>query len=423
MIIGEGSREQPLSDQQLASTFCEGLESANLVGKRVIAIIPDATRTAPIPLCFRTLVKTLRDKAERLDVLIALGTHSPMSEQEIDAHLGTPSEKRAQLGVRIFNHAWDTPEELERIGTISAGEMEGLSGGLLVEEVPVEINKRVLVADHILIIGPVFPHEVVGFSGGYKYFFPGISGPTMLHRSHWLGALITNPKINGTKWTPVREMIHRAASFVDIPTTLAALVMRRREIHGLYVGDPIEAWEKAADLSAKLNIVWVEHPFHTVLSAAPAMYHDLWTAGKCMYKLEPVVTAGGRIIIYAPHVREVSLAHGNHIRKIGYHTRDYFLAQWDRFKEVPLAILAHSSHVRGIGTYRNGVERDRIEVDLATGISKCECLKVNLGYQDPEGITVDDYADLAAEGVLRVPEAGETLYRLADGSVPDVDML
>lgn len=423
MIIGEGSAERPLSDQELASILRDGLGSVDLAGKRVMAIIPDATRTAPIPFCFRTLVETLRDEAASLDVLIALGTHPPMSEQEIDAHLGTARDERSRLGVRVFNHAWDRPEALVRIGMISAGEMEELSAGHLVEEVAVEINRCVLEADHILIIGPVFPHEVVGFSGGYKYFFPGVSGPAMLHRSHWLGALITNPKVNGTKWTPVREMIHRAACFVDVPTTLFALVMRRHDVHGLFIGDPIEAWEKAADLSAKLNIIWVDQPFRTVLSVAPAMYRDLWTAGKCMYKLEPVVADGGQVVIYAPHLGEISVTHGELIRTIGYHTRDYFLSQWDRFEETPLAILAHSSHVRGIGTYRNGVERDRIEVILASGISERECLEVNLEYQDPNGITVDDYAGLETEGVLLVPEAGEMLYRLADGSVPDIGKL
>jgi len=153
------------------------------------------------------------------------------------------------------------------------------------------------------------------------------------------------------------------------------------------------------------------------------MYRDLWTADKYMYKVEPVVADGGRVIIYAPRVLEISEAYGELIRKIGYHTRDYFLAQWDRFKEVPLAILTHFAHVRGIGTYRKGVEYDRIEVILSTGISESECRMVNLGYQDPEGIRVDDYASLKNEGDSLVPKAGEMLHRLADGSVPDIDKL
>lgn len=423
MTRGKGSKEELLTDEELALICRQGLEEAHVEEKGVLVIIPDSTRTAPIPLCVRTLTSTLKGKVKRLDFLIALGTHPPMSETELNAHLGTTREERARLKVRVFNHAWDRPEELQRIGTISMREMEDISHGLLSEEVPVEINRRIFDYDHLIIIGPVFPHEVVGFSGGYKYLFPGISGPAMVHRSHWLGALITNPKINGTKWTPVREMIHRAASFVGIPTTLFALVMLRHNAHGLYVGDPIEAWEAAADLSAKINIVWVERSFHTVLSAAPAMYRELWTAGKCMYKLEPVVEDGGKVIIYAPHLHEISVTHGELIRRVGYHTRDYFLTQWDRFKEVPGSILAHSSHVRGIGTYKDGVEHDRIEVILATGIPESTCRKINLGYLDPDEVNPDNYADRQDEGILLVPEAGEMLYRLANGSVPDIDLL
>jgi len=343
-----------------------------------------------------------------------------MSDQEIDEHLGVRPGELERLGVKVFNHRWAEPGELRRIGTIPISEMEEISQGLLVEEVPVEINRRIFDYDHLVILGPVFPHEVVGFSGGFKYFFPGISGPEMVHCSHWLGALITNPKINGTKWTPVRAMIHRAASFVEVPTTLLALVMRGPEVHGLFIGDPIAAWEAAADLSAQVNIVWVEHPFHTVLSIAPSMYEDLWTAGKCVYKLEPVVKDGGKIIVYAPHITEVSYTHGELIRRVGYHTRDYFLKQWDRFKDIPKAVLAHSTHVKGIGSYIDGLEHPRIEVVLATGIPEEVCREINLGYLDPSTIVPEDYSGREDEGILMVPEAGEVLYRLADGTVPEI---
>ena len=423
MTLGKGSQGEVLTDEELALIFRQGLEEAHLERKKILVIIPDSTRTAPIPLCFRTLSSTLLGKVKRLDVLIALGTHPPMSEAEIDAHLGTTEGERARFKVRVFNHTWDRPEELQRIGTIPASEIEEISHGLLSEQVRVKINRRIFDYDHLIIIGPVFPHEVVGFSGGYKYFFPGISGPAMVHHSHWLGALITNPKVSGTKRTPVRDVINRAASFVEIPTTLFALVMLHHTVHGLYVGDSIAAWERAADLSAKINIVWVKHPFHTVLAAAPAMYQELWTAGKCMYKLEPVVEDGGKVIIYAPNLHKISVTHGDLIREIGYHTRDYFLSQWDHFKDVPGAILAHSSHVRGIGTYRNKVEYDRIEVILSTQIPETTCRAINLGYLNPNEVDLDHFANRQDDGVLLVPKAGEILYRLADGSVPDIDLL
>ena len=87
------------------------------------------------------------------------------------------------------------------------------------------------------------------------------------------------------------------------------------------------------------------------------MYDDLWTAGKGMYKSEPVVADEGEVIIYAPHVTEVSRMHGRMIDEVGYHCRDYFLAQWDRFKKYPGGILAHSTHVKGQRHVRRGHER------------------------------------------------------------------
>ena len=139
------------------------------------------------------------------------------------------------------------------------------------------------------------------------------------------------------------------------------------------------------------------------------MYDELWVGGKCMYKLEPVVAEGGELIIYAPHIREISLTL---IRKIGYHCRDYFLKQWDEYKDFPWGVLAHSTHVRGIGTYKEGVERCRVQVTLATGIPEEVCREINLGYRDPAQIGPQELANREEEGVLLVPNAGEMLYHL-----------
>jgi hypothetical protein len=98
--------------------------------------------------------------------------------------------------------------------------------------------------------------------------------------------------------------------------------------------------------------------------------------------------------------------------RAGHHCRDYFLKQWDQFKHHPWGVLAHSTHVRGIGTFENGVERCRAQVTLATGISESVCKQINLGYRDPRSINPQDYANRENEGVLLVPKAGETLYHL-----------
>jgi nickel-dependent lactate racemase len=149
-----------------------------------------------------------------------------------------------------------------------------------------------------------------------------------------------------------------------------------------------------------------------VLSCAPPMYDELWVAGKCMYKLEPVVADGGELIIYAPHMSEISLTHGKLIREIGYHCRDYFLRQWDRFGEYPRGVIAHSTHVRGVGSFVDGTENCRVRVTLASQIPPEVCAAINLGYRDPATIDVESFADREQEGVLLVRKAGEQLYRL-----------
>jgi len=412
---------RPISDEEARERLTEALAREGPRGGRVLVIVPDDTRTLPMPALFEAICDALAPRVQELNFLIALGTHPPMSEDQLARHLGPTWNAREN--VRVLQHRWDAPGELIRVGTISREEMEELSGGLLPEEVPVEINREVLAHDFLIVLGPVFPHEVVGFSGGHKYFFPGISGPEMVHQSHWLGALITNPKVNGHKDTPVREMIERAAALVPTPRLGVSLVMQGHELVGMFVGEVREAWSAAADLSAEVNIVWTDHPYHTVLSMAPAMYRELWTAGKCMYKLEPVVEDGGTLIIYAPHISEISPTHGEWLLKVGYHTRDYFLAQWDKFQDAPRAVLAHSTHVKGIGTFRGGVERPRIEVVLATGIPEEICHRINLGYRDLASIRPEEFAGREEEGVLLVPNAGEQLWRLSDGTVPDIDKL
>jgi hypothetical protein len=144
------------------------------------------------------------------------------------------------------------------------------------------------------------------------------------------------------------------------------------------------------------------------------MYDELWVAGKCMYKLEPVVADGGELIIYAPHLHEVSVTHGKLIAEVGYHVRDYFVKQWDRFAHIPRGVLAHSTHVRGGGSFENGIEYPRVQVTLATGIPPEVCEQINLGYRDPATIDVESFADREDEGVLLVRKAGEMLYRLQD---------
>jgi nickel-dependent lactate racemase len=346
--------------------------------------------------------------------MIALGTHPPLGPSERARLLGLQESGTGPFAeLRVFNHEWDRDEALCTLGTLTEDETREVSHGLLAEEVPVRINARIRDYDLLLVLGPVFPHEVVGFSGGNKYFFPGISGPELLNFFHWLGALITNERIIGVADTPVRRIVDRAAALIPVERRCIAFVVAPdARPYGLFYGTPESAWAAAAELSARVHVRRVPRPFRAVLSCAPPMYDELWVAGKCMYKLEPVVADGGELIIYAPHLRRISVTHGRLIEQIGYHVRDYFTSQWERFRHVPRGVLAHSTHVRGAGTCVDGVERPRIQVTLATGLPAEVCRRIGLGYRDPASIDVESFADREAEGVLLVRKAGELLYRL-----------
>ena len=365
-----------------------------------------------MPLIFDILEGELGGRTASLDFLVALGTHPPMSDTQLTKLIGQPVQNGSAGRRRIYNHRWDDPEALVTLGEISAQEIAEITGGRMHRAVPVRLNRLVQDYDHILICGPVFPHEVAGFSGGAKYFFPGIAGPEMIHITHWLGALLTSFEIIGTGDTPVRAMIHRAAEFVATPHSLMALVVLPEGTAGLYCGPTLETWSEAAGLSEQRHILWLKKSVERALAVMPPMYTDLWTGAKGMYKLEPVIADGGELVIYAPHIHEVSQVHGKIIEEIGYHCRDFFLAQWDRYGEYPGGLLAHSTHVKGKGTYdaSSGVETPRITVTLATGIPEDHCRRINLGYLDPASVNVDEWNQHA--DWLVATRAGEMLYRI-----------
>ncbi|NLJ48177.1 MAG: DUF2088 domain-containing protein [Candidatus Atribacteria bacterium] len=412
-----------LSDSELQQLILRELEKYSFDGKKILVIVPDNTRTIPLQLFFSSFQRALLKRVKKLDFLIALGTHPAMTSEQIHEHFGIAPSQAKALGINIFNHQWDEPIQLKLIGTLTEEQVKKITGGLLAEPIPVTINKKIFEYDELIILGPVFPHEVVGFSGGYKYLFPGISGPEIIHAFHWLSALITNPKTIGHRDTPPRHIINQAAQFLSLPITAFCVVMKGKVPFGLFTGDPVGSWQQAIHLSYQINVVYKPKPFQKVISIAPTMYSELWVGGKCMYKLEPVVDDGGEIIIYAPHLKEVSITHGKYLKEIGYHTRDYFLANWEKCQHVPKGILAHSTHVKGIGTYKDGKEYPRIQVTLATGLPQELCESINLGYLDYRSLDPNDYLEREEEGILVVPNAGEMLYRLQDGTTPDIDRL
>jgi len=417
---GRAELNRSLTEDEVRDVLVNAFRTVRVDGRRVLVLIPDDTRHAPIPMLFRLLNEILGKQVARLDFLIALGTHPPMTPEAVDRLIGIRESERERHfpKVSVLNHTWDKPETLTRIGVIAAAELDELTGGLLIEPIALDVNRLIVDYDELVICGPVFPHEVAGFSGGAKYIFPGVAGPDVISATHWLGALVSSMKTIGIKDTAVRRVIHRAAELVPTPTLCIALAVRGDALHAVYAGGYVEAWDKAADISAQLEITYVPRSYRRVLSMPSTIYHDLWTAAKAMYKTESAIADGGEVVIYAPAVTEISYTHGRLIDEVGYHVLEYFTSQPERFASVPGVIKAHSTHVKGSGSYdpRSGVERPRIQVTLATGIPKERCERVNLGYLDPATIDISEWVNREGEGVAVIRNAGETLYRAEDVS-------
>jgi lactate racemase len=414
VIISQNAADKLLSHDEVHHIVAQAAASLNISGKRVLVIIPDGTRSMPMPLMFKLLQEEFGSRAASCDYLVALGTHPLMSEAHLSSLMGRPVINGMCGKARVLNHRWDLPETFVDLGAIPADEVAEASGGLLSDPILIRINRMLFDYDQVLICGPVFPHEVIGFSGGNKYLFPGVSTGEMINQTHWLGALLGSYNLIGTPTTPVRMLVDRAAAEVNVPVSCFALVLRKHDIVGIYFGSAQEAWKAAAAHSAQEHIRWVSHPFRQVLSVLPEMYDDIWTGAKGMYKLEPAMADGGEVVIYAPHITEFSYTHGLFLEHIGYHCRDYFLKQWDRFASVPKGVIAHSTHLTGQGDYDavTAIESLRIRVTLATGIPEERCRRMNLNYLDPKEIRMEDWQGREGEGVKLVPQAGEILYRL-----------
>jgi lactate racemase len=412
-VVGHGSPTQRLDEAEVRAICAEALGDLSLDGKRVLVLIPDHTRHAPIDLFFRVFGELLQGRVQVLDYLVATGTHAAMEPERLYRHVGiTAAEHSSRYPkIRFFNHQHHKLDELTSLGTLPGREVAALTQGLFTEDIPVTINKMALQYDHILVVSPVVPHEAMGFAGGNKYFFPGIAGLDVVEKFHWLAAVITNPVINGVKDTPTRKVINRVVQFLPTPRTCFAFAVdARHELACLFAGAPEEAWSLAADYSSRLHIKYLDRPYRRVLGLTPSIYEEVWVAGKAMYKLEPIVADGGELVIHGPHIKAVSFMHGDAISRIGYHVRDYFTKQWARFAHEPKLILAHSTNVRGTGEFSDGVERPRITVTLATSIPPETCAAINLSYRDPRSIDVAAWR--ADPDTLVVDEAGQDLYRL-----------
>jgi nickel-dependent lactate racemase len=385
----------------------EQVAGLDLAGRSLCVVIPDGTRKCPLPLLLQAIEEGVGGRASTCDAVIALGTHAPMSEDAIGALVGPTS-------MAVRNHAWWENDTYAHVGRLPAALVTQLSGGLLHDGIDVRLNRLVVESDVTLLVGPVLPHEVIGFSGGNKYLFPGLSGQEMIDVTHWLGALITSSAIIGTRGvTPVRALVDAAAGLVPGERHALCVVVDHESggLESLSFGDAARAWAEAADIAAVTHVEYLDRPVRRVLSLIPTRYPDLWTGAKGFYKVEPIVADGGEVVLYAPHITEIAAMHPR-LAELGYHCRDYFLAQWDRYRSVPWGELAHATHLYGAGTYDGVTERQRVTVTLATSIPEDVVRRANLGYLAPDAVDAERWAE--DPDTLVVPDAGEVLYRLRE---------
>ena len=401
-----------LDDEAVRAFVHDRVGALDIAGRSVCVLVPDATRSCPLPLLLGAVLDALEPRASRVTVVVALGTHAPMAAERLAAHVGFDQRTPAATTTAL-NHAWWDPATFATVGTIDDATVARLTDGRLRVGTAVRVNRAVVEHDRTLVVGPVLPHEVVGFSGGTKYLFPGVSGQEMIDLSHWVGALVTSPEIIGTPGpTPVRALIDRAAALLRRPVDAVCVVTEpgSQRLHSVAMGEVHQAWVSAVAVSAATHVRYLDAPMARVLSLVSTRYDDLWTGAKGFYKVEPVVADGGQVVLYAPHLREIA-PHHPVITEIGYHCRDYFVGQWNRFAHLPWGDLAHATHLRGAGTWSAADgERCRVTVTLATGIPEAEVRAVGLDHLDPDAVDVAAWA--ADPHTLVVPDAGEELYRL-----------
>jgi lactate racemase len=417
-VTGKGAPELDLSPEELRAIVEEALFSV-APGARVLAIIPDRTRDDNTDTLFPFASEILAARGvARFDALVAQGTHMPMTDDEKRAKIGLGENGLAHALGEVYDHQWNRPEELIRLGELSAGRVAELTGGLIREPVAVSINRLLAPGnyDTVLIFGATVPHEVAGFAGGAKYFFPGVAGPELTHATHWLGALASIERVIGRVETPTRHMIEAAADLISAHIiTLNSVVTRtdegRLRTHALFCGDFRQALRRAAEVSRRVHIKYTGRKYKRVVALLDEHYDELWVGGKASYKLGGIIEEGGELIIYAPHLHSISETHGLLIEKYGY-------APLDRVREMValstelqsnLAVAAHLAHVSYAGRLdETGRVVPRYRITLASALDEATCRRVNLGFMDYRQFRLEQYE--ADPDTLVVERAGRDLY-------------
>ncbi|PYR88381.1 MAG: hypothetical protein DMF84_28250 [Acidobacteria bacterium] len=415
-LAGAGSSSTVLTPADLRRIVRDAIRNVP-PRARVLAVIPDRTRDDNTDVLFPIISQELAVVgASRFDALVAQGTHPPMTNAEKRAKIGAGHSPMPLVG-EFFDHHWDRPSELITLGTLSGADVSSLTGGLMNREVPVQLNAHLAPGqyDVVFVIGATVPHEVAGFAGGAKYFFPGVAGPELTHLTHWLGALATIERVIGRIETPTRRVIEAAADRVPAPVLAFTSVSTRNDAglrtHALFAGDLRETVRSAAEVSSRVHVRYTGRRYRRVVALLDEHYDELWVGGKASYKVGGIIEDGGELVIYAPHLTGISTTHGRLIEKYGYAPLEQVREMVEQSDELQanLCVAAHLAHVSYAGRMsEEGHIEPRYRITLASAVSEDVCRRVKLAFQRCESVDIE--AARRDPDTLVVDHAGRDLY-------------
>lgn len=314
-------------DQPLGSPRIEELVSAK---GRVLVLVDDITRQTPawglLPGLFRRLAQR-GCQQKNVKILIASGTHTLMSLQEVEKKLGP----RIPRDHPVFLHHWKAEENLAEIGVTADG-------------TPIRVSRLLREADLVVGVGQIVPHRVMGFTGGATIVQPGVSGAAVTGYTHWLSALYSGREILGIAENPVRLEVERIARLAGLRVIINVVMDAQHRVIHVVVGDPVTAHRKGTEYSRAIYGVSQPAAADIVVSESYPADYDLWQAAKGLYAAELAVREGGVVILVTPCPHGVSAEHPE-VERIGYRGYAEVKAMLERKEITDLVAAAHLVHV------------------------------------------------------------------------------
>ena len=400
LLCAVGSVDADLSPQELKERMDESLAKLG-PRQRVLAVPPDMTRYhSQAGMLTRFAWEHYGDALQA--VLPAIGTHVPMQPTQIEYMFG----KMPQSLFKVHN--WRT--DIVTLGEIPAEFIREQSEGKLDFAWPAQVNRLVAEGgfDLILSIGQVVPHEVIGMANHAKNILIGTGGREGINLSHYLGAVYGMERIMGRADNPVRAVLNRASDLYlrGMPIVYVQTVVGRKAdgtqaVRGLFIGDDLECFYRASELSLKVNFEMVDEPIRkAVVYLDPEEFHSTWIGNKAVYRTRMALADGGHLIILGPGVREFGEDKRIDalIRKYGYRGTPATLAAVEQNAELAaeLGAAAHLIHASSEGRFRitwcpGHLMREEIEGvafeygDLETMMRRYDPTKLRHGFNTVDG--------------------------------------